>query len=231
MAYFRQVWDARMEHGAQPSLILHRTDPDGYMGFPGTVDVTVTYTLTRDDTLRIDYRATADKKTVINLINHSYFSLGGPGAGTIDRQSLQLFADAYTPVDAGSVPSGEIRPVAGTDFDFTMPTVLGPRLASADSQMQHGHGLDHNFVIRAYRASCASRRGCPIPDRGAFWRCGPPAGHAGLFRQWRAAGGRQGERLGAAWRDLVPDPALSGFAASPEFPLDRIGAGRGSFTK
>jgi aldose 1-epimerase len=145
MAYFRQVFSAVTRDGAEPQLILKRTDPDGFMGFPGTLQVTVTYTLTRDNRLRIDFRATTDKKTVINLINHSYFSLAG--GGTIDGESLQLFAHRYTPIDAGSIPTGEIRDVAGTDFDFTNPTVIGPRLASSDPQIGSKKGIDHNFVI------------------------------------------------------------------------------------
>jgi aldose 1-epimerase len=147
MAYFRQVFTATVHDGAEPQLVLRHTDPDGFMGFPGTVQVTITYTLTRDNRLRIDYRATTDKKTVINLINHSYFSVQGAGPGVIDRETLQVFAHHYTPIDAGSIPTGEIRDVSGTPFDFTTPTVLGPRLASADPQIAAKKGLDHNFVI------------------------------------------------------------------------------------
>jgi aldose 1-epimerase len=147
MAYFRQVFSATAQDGAEPRLILKRTDPDGYMGFPGTVNVTVTYTLTRDNRLRIDYRATTDKKTVINLINHSYFSLSGNPSATIDGETLQLFAHHYTPIDAGSIPTGEIRDVTGSDFDFSTPTLLGPRLGSTDPQIAGKKGIDHNFVI------------------------------------------------------------------------------------
>ena len=225
MAYFRQVWDATTKPGGEPRLILHHIDPDGYMGFPGRVDVTVTYTLTRDNRLRIDYRATADKKTVINLINHSYFSLAGPGPGTIDKESLQLFADAYTPISEGKVPTGEIRPVTGTDFDFTNPTVIGPRFASHDPQMAQGRTGSqlcdprHAGQPAHRRPALRSRFG---PDPGSV---DDPARHAGLQRQQCAAGGRQGQGLGTAWRDLVPDPALSGLAQSSEFSLDRTGAG------
>jgi aldose 1-epimerase len=145
MAYFRQVFTATPRDGDEPALVLKRTDPDSFMGFPGTVRVTVTYTLTRDNRLRIDFRATTDKKTVINLINHSYFSLAG--GGTIDGETLQLFAHHYTPIDAGSIPTGEIRDVTGSDFDFTNPTLIGPRLASSDPQIAGKKGIDHNFVI------------------------------------------------------------------------------------
>jgi aldose 1-epimerase len=146
-AYFRQVFHATPHDGAEPSLVLTHTDPDGFMGFPGTVQVTVTYTLTRDGRLRIDYRATTDKKTVINLINHSYFNMAGEASGPVDHQILQLFAHRFTPIDDRSIPTGEIRDVAGSDFDFTHPTALGPRLASTDPQIAIKKGLDHNFVI------------------------------------------------------------------------------------
>jgi len=147
MAYFRQVFRATPHDGAEPSLTLHHTDPDGFMGFPGKVDVTITYTLTNTNVLRIDFRAVTDKKTVINLINHSYLSLAGAGPGTIDQEKLQLFAHHYTPIDAGSIPTGEIRDVKGSDFDFTQPTLLGARLASTDPQITSKKGIDHNFVI------------------------------------------------------------------------------------
>src|SRR3569833_638979 len=116
MAYIRQVFSAAPKDGPDPSLVLSRTDPDGFMGFPGKVEVTITYTLTRNNALRVDMRATTDKKTVINLINHSYFKLSD--APTVDGETLQVFAHHFTPIDAGSFPTGEIRDVAGCDFDF-----------------------------------------------------------------------------------------------------------------
>jgi aldose 1-epimerase len=144
MAWFRQVFTARVKGD---SLVLTHVDPDGFMGFPGTVTATVTYTLTKDDALRIDYKATTTAKTVINLINHSYFNMAGDTAGAIDHQTLQIFAHRYTPIDSHSILTGEIRDVAGSDFDFTQPTELGPRLNSADPQIAAKKGLDHNFVI------------------------------------------------------------------------------------
>ena len=147
MAYFRQVFAAVPHDGPEPRLVLTHTDPDGFMGFPGTVKVTVTYTLTRNNVLRIDYRATTDKKTVINLTNHSYFNMAGDAAGPVDHQLLQIFAHRFTPIDDKSIPTGEIRDVARTDFDFTKPTALGPRLSASDPQIAIKKGLDHNFVI------------------------------------------------------------------------------------
>ncbi len=147
MAYFRQVFAAVAHDGPEPSLVLTRTDPDGFMGFPGTVKVTVTYRLSRDNRLSLDMKATTDKKTVINLINHSYFNMAGQASGPVDQQLLQLFAHRFTPIDDKSIPTGEIREVAGTDFDFTRAAQLGPRLASGDAQIAGKKGLDHNFVI------------------------------------------------------------------------------------
>ena len=165
MAYFRQVFSATPQDGTEPSLVLRHTDPDGFMGFPGKVEVTVTYILTRDNVLRIDFRATTDKKTVINLINHSYFNLSGKG--TVDDETLQLFAHKFTPIDSGSIPTGEIRDVAGSDFDFTKPVKLGPRLNSAEPQIASKKGLDHNFVIDGApgRLRIAARMSDPASGR------------------------------------------------------------------
>jgi aldose 1-epimerase len=114
------------------------------------VQVTITYTLTRNNTLRIDMRAATDKKTVINLTNHSYFNLSG--ARTVDNESLQIFAGRFTPLDpgtivSGAVPSGEIRDVAGSELDFRNVAVVGPRINSADPQIAGKKGLDHAFVV------------------------------------------------------------------------------------
>ena len=173
LAYFRQVFDASAKGGPEPSLVLRHTDPDGFMGFPERCRVTVTYTLTRANALRIDMRATTDKKTVINMINHSYFSLAG--GGTIDGETLQVFAHHYTPIDDSSIPTGEIRDVAGTVFDFTHPTLLGPRLASSDPQIAIKKGLDHNFVIDG--APGTLRIAARLQDAAAhgLWKSGPPS--------------------------------------------------------
>jgi aldose 1-epimerase len=167
MAYFRQVFDATPRDKAEPSLVLTRTDPDGFMGFPGTVKVTVTYTLTRSNILRIDIRAITDKKTVINLINHSYFNMAGEASGPVDHQLLQLFAHRFTPIDEKSIPTGEIRDVTGSDFDFIRPAELGPRLASTDPQIAGKKGLDHNFVVDGVpgRLRAAVRLTDPVSGR------------------------------------------------------------------
>jgi aldose 1-epimerase len=118
------------------------------MGFPGELTSTVTYTLDKQDNLRIDYHATvAGKPTVLNLTNHVYFNLAGEGTGSIDGHVLELKAAKYTPVDAGLIPTGELAPVAGTPFDFNTPTAIGKRLRGDHPQLVIGRGYDHNFVL------------------------------------------------------------------------------------
>ena len=143
-----KVWTAKMEDGPDPSLVLSVTSPDGDGGFPGTLNATVTYTVTRNNELKIDYRAVAvDKPTIANLSNHSYFALQGEGNGDISNQTLQVFADKYTPADADNLETGEIASVAGTPLDFRKPVRLGDVLHSSFPQIAMRGGLDINMVI------------------------------------------------------------------------------------
>ncbi len=144
-----QIWmAAEVESADGPAVAFSHTSPDGEEGYPGTLDVTVTYTLTDSDEIRIDYAATTDAPTVINLSNHTYFNLAGEGSGSIYDHELQLNASNYTPVDETLIPTGEIAPVAGTAFDFTTPHPIGERIRDAsDEQIVIGLGYDHNFVL------------------------------------------------------------------------------------
>ncbi len=135
------VWEATPAADSTASLTLNYLSKDGEEGYPGNLKVTVVYTLTDDDELLIDYTAEADKATVVNLTNHSYFNLNGDASKTILDHSLQVNADKYTPVDNGLIPTGELKAVAGGPFDFLQPHKIGERIAAVDG------GYDHNFVL------------------------------------------------------------------------------------
>ena len=147
-------------------LALARRSPDGEEGFPGNLDVEVVYSLPEEGTLRIDYRAWSDEPTVLNLTNHSYFNLAGEGTGDVFDHELELFADAFTPTDATQVPTGEIRPVEGTPFDFRTPTPLGARIRAGDPQIVLAKGYDHNFVLRGAADTLRSAAICTDPRSG-----------------------------------------------------------------
>ncbi len=140
------VWKAQdVSSPAGPAVKLTYLSRDGEEGFPGNLNVAVTYTLTDDNALRIDYTATTDRATPVNLTNHSYFNLAGHDSGTILDQELMLAADQYTPSDDQYIPTGQIAPVGGTPLDFTTPTAIGARIGQIQGEPG---GYDHNYVIR-----------------------------------------------------------------------------------
>ena len=145
----KAVWSAKSIPSKRgQSLELTYLSKDGEEGFPGNLHVRVVYTLTDSNELKIEYFATTDKKTVLNLTNHSYFNLAGPGSGDILGHRLLIEADKFTPVDSGLIPTGEFRNVEGTPFDFRKPTEIGARIDANDEQIKLGGGYDHNFVLR-----------------------------------------------------------------------------------
>jgi len=145
----RAVWQARAAPpgGGRAVLELTHVSRAGDEGYPGTLAVTVTYSLGDDAALGIAYRATTDRDTVLNLTNHTYFNLAGEAAGNVEQQELRIDADAYTPVDATLIPTGELAAVAGTPFDFRMPQAIGSRLREAHPQLLFARGYDHNWVL------------------------------------------------------------------------------------
>jgi aldose 1-epimerase len=141
-----RVWTGRpfTRHG-EAGVVLSYRAADGEGGYPGALSVEVTYTLTRQNALRLDYRASTDKPTVINLSHHVYFNLAGDG--TVQDQTVQVFARTYTPIDARKLATGEIVSVAGTALDLRRPARIGDRMAADDPQIRFAKGLDHNFVV------------------------------------------------------------------------------------
>ena len=144
----KRVWDVEpFTEGADVGLHLYRTSVDGEMGYPGTLEVKVTYTLTRHGDWRIDYEATTDKATVVNLTNHVYWNLGGEGTGTIEDHELRIAASRYTPTDSGLIPTGELAKVAGTPFDFRKGKQIGRDIRAGHQQQVLAKGYDHNWVL------------------------------------------------------------------------------------
>ncbi len=144
----KRVWTASTESTADGSAVhLTYVSKDGEEHYPGTLTTNVTYMLTNQNALKIDYKATTDADTVVNLTNHSYFNLAGAGSGTILKHVLMLNASHFTPIDSTSIPFGKIAPVAGTPFDFTKPHAIGERINAKNEQLTNGSGYDHNFVL------------------------------------------------------------------------------------
>jgi aldose 1-epimerase len=140
------VWQAtRAQTASGPALELNYLSRDGEEGFPGNLRVKAVYSLTADHGLRLDFTATTDKATILNLTQHTYFNLAGKG--DILGHQVQINADRFTPVDGTLIPTGELQPVAGTPFDFRQPTAIGARIEQKDEQLEYGRGYDHNFVL------------------------------------------------------------------------------------
>jgi len=149
VGFNKKVWQAReVPSGGEQSLELSYVSKDGEEGYPGTLRASVTFTLPNDrNALIIDYRATTDKTTVVNLTNHTYFNLSGEGHGDILKYQLELDASHFTPVDQTLIPTGEVLATKGTPLDFTKPVEIGARINDNDPQLKFGKGYDHNYVL------------------------------------------------------------------------------------
>jgi aldose 1-epimerase len=149
--FHNQVWDAKQVD--LQTLELSYVSKDLEEGYPGNLSVKVLYRLTDDNSIEISYHATTDKKTILNLTNHSYFNLNGAGSGTINDHLLTINADKFTPVDSTLIPTGVLADVAGTAFDFRKPKAIGDSVNSSSEQIVNGKGYDHNFVLNRKSAS------------------------------------------------------------------------------
>jgi aldose 1-epimerase len=149
IGFNKVLWDAKvLNDTGEPALQLQYVSRDGEEGYPGTVTLKVTYTLTEKNELRVDYEGTTDKPTILNPTQHSYFNLSGSFTNTILDHQLMIEADGITPVDKGLIPTGQIMSVANTPFDFRNSTAIGSRIDDLDPQLILGHGYDHNWVLR-----------------------------------------------------------------------------------
>jgi aldose 1-epimerase len=161
----RRVWKAQIvevPHAASVKFTYHSVD--GEENFPGNMDASVQYTLTDDDQLKLDYTATTDQDTIVNLTNHSYWNLAGADSGDVLKQILMLNANSYTPVNANLIPTGVIAPVAGTPFDFTKPMAIGSRIN--DPAVQEHLGYDNNYVVNGTPGSMRLAARATDPDSG-----------------------------------------------------------------
>jgi aldose 1-epimerase len=208
--FYAVIWQARGLHRANGvALQLSYLSKDGEEGYPGNLRVTVTYVLTDTNELRIEYSATTDKETIVNLTNHSYFNLGGVGVGDVLRHEIRINADRFTPVDETSIPTGELKPVKGTPFDFTRAQAIGSRINDQDRQLLIGKGYDHNFALNKKGRSCRWRHRSMNPSAAAPSRCGPRSRACNSTRATssitsRARRGKFTKRtLGSVWRRSI----------------------------
>jgi len=148
VGFHKKIWKSSPIHRSNGvGVELTYTSPDGEEGYPGTLTCKATYLLTNDNALEIEYSATTDKPTVVNLTNHAYFNLAGEGKGTILDHEMTINADSYTATDVNLIPTGELASVSGTPLDFTSPNRVGARIGSDFRAMKQGLGYDHNFVL------------------------------------------------------------------------------------
>lgn len=163
-----KVWDAKQ--AGDSVLELSYLSKDGEEGFPGNLQVKVTYSLTQSNEIKMEYEATTDKKTVINLTSHAFFNLNGAGSGTINNHLLMINADNYTPVDATLIPTGKIETVKGTPFDFTTATKIGNRVNdTANIQIKNGAGYDHNFVLNLNKGTGLNLAATALGDKTGIY--------------------------------------------------------------
>lgn len=161
VGFDKKLWSCEEVADEEPALILSLTSPDMEEGFPGTLSIKMTYTLTKNNSLKINYFAVTDKDTVVNLTNHSYFNLAGHASGSINSQVLQINSSFYTPNCSECMPTGEILSVMGTPFDFRVPKPIGQDIDADFTQIEMFGGYDHNFILDGEGYRLGAVAACP----------------------------------------------------------------------
>jgi aldose 1-epimerase len=160
------VWNAVKSN--ENTLVFSYISPDGEQGFPGNLTVKVTYTLTDDGAIKMEYEATTDETTIVNLTNHAFFNLNGEGSGSILNHELQIYADQFTPVDEGLIPTGKLKPVKNIPFDFTSKHTIGERIETKEEQLKFGKGYDHNYVLNGTKKNGLNHAATISGDRSGI---------------------------------------------------------------
>jgi aldose 1-epimerase len=218
VGFDKVVWDVK---SVSPSkLELTYLAKDGEESYPGNVTVNVTYTLTDNDELRLDYKATTDKTTVVNLASHSYFNLAGEGSGDVYNQELTLNANFFTPIDETCIPTGEIRSVKGTPMDFTSPKKIGAEIDKSDEQLKFGTGYDHNWVLnhRAGTLGLAAVAHDPASGRVMEIYTTQPGVQFYSANWVDNEKGKGGKRYGKRWAFCLETQFFADAVNKPHFP-------------
>lgn len=216
----KKVWRASPHDGPDPSLTLTLVSPDGDGGFPGTLTATVTYTVTSDNALRLEYRAASDRPTVVNLTNHAYFALQGEGRGDIRNQRLEIFADRYTPAGPDNLPTGALAAVAGTPLDFRKPVRLGDVLDSPFEPIALRRGLDLNWVVNGRPGTLRRAARLTDPETGIVMEVSTTQPGVQVYTNnvTRATTGKGGRQYGTHSAICIGTQHYPDSPNRPEFP-------------
>lgn len=229
--FYRQMWD--VESATESEIVFSLVSPDMDNGYPGTVKVKVKYQLTANNELKIEYFATSDKKTILNLTNHSYFNLKDGGESTINGHLMYINADKFTPVNGGLIPTGELAVVSGTPMDFTTPTAIGDRVDTDFEQIKLGHGYDHNWVLNTNgdATKLAAKVVDPESGRGLeVYTCEPGIQfYGGNFLNGTATG-KNGIKYGQRSAFCLETQHFPDSPNKPEFPSVTLNPGQNYYS-
>jgi len=223
--FSKVVWDLVNYSGS--GVQLKYLSKDGEEGYPGNLTVTVTYTLTDDDELRLDYMASTDKTTVVNLASHSYFNLSGEGSGSIYEHELMINGAFFTPIDETSAPTGEIRSVKGTFMDFTRSKKIGADINREDEQLKYGSGYDHNWVLNLRTGSLGLAAAAFDPRSGRSMEIYTTQPGVQLYTANWIDGemGKGGKKYGRRWAFCLETQHFADAVNKPHFPSTIIKPG------